>query len=130
MKQLEQRRIVPISIITMILFSIMGLFQLFVIAGGYELEASTVQKIAPWAYEPFLKLVGEHPDTRPAWAIENRTKELEEQPSPVTVAGIDPESISVDLNLDPMPTNTIIEATVPVDEPKPAKKSGEVIPVG
>ncbi|MEE9368393.1 MAG: hypothetical protein V3V05_05965 [Pontiella sp.] len=142
MKQVNQRRIVPISVVTIVIFSLLGFFQLFVIAGGYELEASTVKKFAPWVYEPFLKLAGEHPDTRPEWAVDRGGVKEVKTSSAGTIAGFSPEEIPVTLNLDPVPVeNVIIEATVPIKEPEivnptsvPAKepkvKPEDIVPVG
>lgn len=138
MKPVNSRRIVPIAVVTIILFFLMIVFQVFVIAGGYELEASTVKKVAPWAYIPFIKLVGEHPDTRPEWATEQETKTKEEKQDVITFAGFRPESIPVTIDVDPLPaTNVVLESTVPVEEPQravtndlPVSKSEEVVPVG
>ncbi len=63
MKNRESRRIVPISVVTIVVFAVVVVFEALIIGGVYEVKASAVARIAPWAYEPFLKLVGEHPDS-------------------------------------------------------------------
>ena len=140
MKETTARRIVPISIVTMIVFGLMALFQIFVITGGYELEAATVKKAAPWAYESFLKLTGEHPDTRPEWIKEK--KAVNPEIDMITIGGIRPEDISVTIEDQPLTKKkVVIEPTKPIEEkarvipvsiPKVEKneKPGEVVPVG
>ncbi len=64
MKNRESRRIVPISIVTAVVFVLVVAFELLVIGGAVDVKASTIARLAPWAYEPFLKLVGEHPDSK------------------------------------------------------------------
>ncbi len=63
MKNRESRRIVPVSIIALIVIGVLFLFETLVVGGVFEVKASTVAKVAPWAYEPFLKMIGEHPDS-------------------------------------------------------------------
>jgi hypothetical protein len=142
MNQVEPRRIVPVSLITLILFGLMAVFQFFVIGGGYELEASTVKKNAPWAYESFLKMVGEHPDTRPEWAAHNKTQDKVERADAIKIGGFSPEAIPVTIDVEPLPESSgIIEPTKPQAEPEtiipvsvPEEESdpepGKAVPVG
>ena len=44
-------------------------FEALVIGGVFELQAPAVAKYAPWAYEPFLRIVGEHPESAPRLAV-------------------------------------------------------------
>ena len=140
MNETNARRIVPISIVTMIVFGLMALFQVFVIAGGYELEAATVKKVAPWAYDSFLKVTGEHPDTRPEWVVEKKTVETEADV--IRIGGIRPEAISVTIEDQPLPEKTgVIKPTTPlkeestvipvsVPEIEKGENPAEVVPVG
>ena len=63
MKIKESRRIVPISVVTLVALAVLFVFEAMVMLGAVNLKASLVAKVAPWAYEPFLRLVGEHPDS-------------------------------------------------------------------
>ena len=63
MKIKESRRIVPISMVTLVALGVLFVFEMMVMLGAVNLKASFVAKVAPWAYEPFLRLVGEHPDS-------------------------------------------------------------------
>ena len=134
MKSLEPRRIVPISVVTLAAFSFLCVFELFVMVGGVEVRASTVKNVAPWLHGPFLRLVGEHPDSRPDWAVGQGTVEENPAGEPsgiVTVAGFTPDELSVKIE-----TGAVIEPTVPQEEPataptnKPAKPMDDDIPVG
>ena len=68
MSKLESRRVNPIGQLALIAVLLLFVFQLFALLGVLELQAGTVAKYAPWAYEPFLRLVGEHPESSPRWA--------------------------------------------------------------
>jgi hypothetical protein len=68
MDRRESRRINPIAHFTTLAVSVLMVFELAIISGVLELEAKTVATYAPWAYEPFLRLVGEHPESMPRWA--------------------------------------------------------------
>ena len=63
MKNKESRRIVPVSAFVLVLLVILVVCEALVIGGSLEVKASSIAKVAPWAYEPFLRLVGEHPDS-------------------------------------------------------------------
>ncbi len=140
MKNVEARRTVPISVITLVLFCLMAVLQVFVITGGYELDASSVKKVAPWAYEPFLKITGEHPDTRPEWAV--GANEDEKVAEVIKIGGIRPDAIPVTIEDQPAPAKkVIIEPTKPLEQPRtvipvttPEKEEKEnpeeVVPVG
>lgn len=140
MNSLEPRRIVPISVVTLAAFSFLCVLELFVMVGGIEVRASTVKNVAPWLHGSFVKLVGEHPDTRPDWAAGQGAVEEDPVGEPssgiVTVAGFTPDELSVKIE-----TGTVIEPTVPQEEPatvvpvvaptnKSAKPVDDDIPVG
>ncbi len=78
MNKLETRRITPVATIAAFVVVVVLGLELLVVSGVLELRAGTVAKYAPWAYEPFLKLVGEHPDSMankpesPSSAVEER----------------------------------------------------------
>ena len=119
-------------------------FEFLVIFGALELKAQTVAKYAPWAYEPFLRLVGEHPESAPRWASIEETEEKESVEATVAgVTGLEPSAIPILIETDDamLATNLILEATVPLEvepEPtpvaiptnRPAYESQENIPVG
>ena len=135
MSELETRRIVPMAYVATTGVVILVVFELLIILGAFELKPATVANVAPWAYEPFLKLIGEHPDSK--------SKEPEEVAATnkvVTVAGFSPEELSV--TLDPevtLPEPVIIEPTVPLEGesmvvpvivPATVVDPEEVVPVG
>ena len=124
MKQINTRRIVPASIMAVVAFSILGLVQLFIVAGGFEIPASTVRKIAPFAYEPYRKLVGEHPSTRPDWLDaggEAKTSGNDSPSAMATVAGFRPEELAVKIEgVEEKPV--ILEPSVPVEKPVGAEQ--------
>lgn len=123
MAKLEKRRVNPIAHVASLAVVILIIFEGLVIVGALELKAQAVAKYAPWAYEPFLKLVGEHPESAPRWA----TVEESEKGGPVeleiaNVTGLDPSAIPVliETNELVLTTNLVIEATVPLEvEPEP-----------
>ncbi|VGO22980.1 hypothetical protein [Pontiella sulfatireligans] len=62
----------PAAYVATALVVALFIFEAAVIGGIVELKASTVGRFAPWAYEPYLKLVGEHPDSLPRQAPQER----------------------------------------------------------
>jgi len=140
----ETRRINPIAHITLVLVLLLIVFEALVIFGVFELKAQTVAKHAPWAYEPFLKLVGEHPESAPRWAsIEEPEEKQAVKATMVGVTGLEPSAIPVlvETNEATLATNLILEATVPLEtEPEPTPvaaptdapvdESQEIDPVG
>jgi len=92
-----------------------------VITGGVEIKASTVKRVAPFAYEPFLKLMGEHPSmisSRMA-AKKNVSAEPESDSGVATIAGFRPEELSVKIDgVD----SAVLEPVVPVKEKTPVEK--------
>lgn len=118
MKDIVLKRKVPVATITLICVSFIGVFQLFMLIGGYGLDASVVKKTAPWFYDSFRKFVGEHPSTRPvsvdSTAADNRKSTIE------AVAGINPEELSVTLDEpdagDIKPIE-VVSPVIPVSEP-------------
>ena len=128
----EKCRINPIAHVTSVAVILLVVFEFLVIFGALELKAQTVAKYAPWAYEPFLRLVGEHPESAPRWASIEETEEKESVEATVAgVTGLEPSAIPVLIEPDDavLATNLILEATVPL-EVEPADKSQEIIPVG
>jgi len=112
-----------------------GVFEVAVMCGVLELRAQTVAKYAPWAYEPFLRLIGEHPESSPRWAeVEQEKKSAEPQTvNPVGVAGLVPEEPETNRVESAAPV--VIEPSVPKasDAPSPntpAVSSEAVVPVG
>lgn len=144
MDKRETRRINPIAHIALIAVLLLIIFEMLVIFGAMELRAQTVAKYAPWAYEPFLKLVGEHPDSAPRRAAIEEVEEDEDDLSTVAgVAGLNPSAIPVLIETDEAgsATNAILEATVPTEaesDPvpvyaptnRPPVRQEKVVPVG
>ncbi|MBN2163432.1 MAG: hypothetical protein JXR25_00980 [Pontiellaceae bacterium] len=89
-------RVVPISVIAIALLAMLILCEILIMGGFLEVRASTVARIAPWATESFLKLVGDHPDS--PWRIR---KNAPDAPGPSTmdvIAGFDPNALLSDSN--------------------------------
>ena len=144
MAKLETRRINPIAHITLAGVIILMVFEAAVIGGILELKAQTIAKYAPWAYEPFIRLVGEHPDSAPLWA----TVEEADGPDPIAL----PEAHATVLESSAIPmlvstngmvsgTNVLLEASIPLEanpelSPEvvptnaPAAVPEEIVPVG
>lgn len=132
MTDVEQRRVVPVSMVMTTLFSILGVLQISVIAGGLEVKSATVQKVAPWAYEPFLKLVGEHPDQL-RYKVKQSEEDAESSNSGITtIAGFAPGELGIELEnaIDLPGTNILLEPSVPVPEPEEKPEPDSDIPVG
>ncbi len=112
MAKLETRRVNPIAHITFAGVVVLIVFEALVIFGVFELQAQTVAKYAPWVYEPFLRLVGEHPDSVPRQAAVEEVNESEPTVLPeANATGSEPTPVVA-------PTNA------PVAEPE------EIVPVG
>jgi len=89
MSKIKSRRIVPVSAVAMAAFALLVVFEALVIGGALEVKASVVAKLAPWAYEPFLKLVGEHPDSIPRKHAVDGTEETTSSADVLAGFGID-----------------------------------------
>ena len=107
------------------------------ILGGLELRAQTVRKYAPWAHESFLRLVGEHPESKPRWVADEAP--VSKEPAEVNVAGLAPGAIPqlAETNGAAASTNELIEPTVPPEAegvpdlaPTNSPVAEEVVPVG
>ena len=123
MDKRETRRVNPVAQIAFFAVAILVVFEALVIGGVLELKAQTVAKYAPWAHEPFLRLVGEHPDSP-------RFREPKPVESPVAAPSVMPAP--VETNTAAAVTNVVLEPIVPVSEPTnpPPAKREEVVPVG
>ncbi|NNJ71103.1 MAG: hypothetical protein HKP10_07445 [Kiritimatiellales bacterium] len=136
MKDSTYKRSIPVAAVASVVLLILGLVELFVIMGGLTLRTATVRQVVPWAYEPYLKLVGEHPDSLSKWAVtEPQEKNVKSKPasSITSFAGFRPEQIPVTLeNVEKRP------AVVPQEKPsiapaptnKPSKPEQSDVPVG
>mgnify|MGYP001827728750 CR=1 FL=1 len=125
MKDQSARRIIPASVIATSAFTVLALVQVFFIVGGMEIKASAIKRIAPFAYEPFLKMVGEHPSSRPDKPLEGEQKAVKPNSSSsamATVAGFSPEELAVTIEDADTP---ILEPSVPVEKLAPMKESIE-----
>ncbi len=119
MNEVETRRRVPAAVLALICVSILGLFQLLLLTGAYKIDAGTVRKIAPFLYNPFRKMVGEDPSTRPQTA--DARKETSREAAIETVTGIKPEELSVKLDVPEvdLPAEPPVEAPAVVPAPEP-----------
>ncbi len=142
MNKQDTRRRNSIAHITLILVVLVLGFEALIIFGVFELKSKTVAKYAPWAYESFLRLAGEHPESTPHWATVEEAEENVES-SILGVTGLEPSAIPVlvETNETVLATNLILEATVPVELnpdsvpvatpiPGPLADEEEVVPVG
>ena len=100
MKDVEKRRVVPIATITLVCAVFLGLFQVFVLTGSYQVKASTVRKTVPFLYEPYRKMMGEHPSYRTELVTNAKKKESS---TVATVAGIDPSELQVTIESPELP---------------------------
>jgi len=82
MARQEVRRINPIAHITLVVVIILLVFEVLVIGGVFEFKAQTIAKYAPWAYESFIRLVGEHLDSAPRWAEVEEAEEIDKSTLP------------------------------------------------
>ncbi len=116
MNKLETRRVNPIARITVFIVALLIVFEVLIICGAMGLKTNTVAKYTPWAYESFLKLVGEHPESTPRRASIEETKESSAELSEINVTGLAPSSIPllVEAHEAQPVTNTILEATLPI----------------
>jgi hypothetical protein len=144
MAKLETRRVNPLAHITLVAVIILIIFEVLVMGGVLELKSQAVAKYAPWAYEPFLKLAGEHPDSAPRWAVVEEVDESDPVVLPeVNVTGLEPSAIPllVSTNEASIASHVVLEASVPLEteaEPipvvaptnAPAAEPEEIVPVG
>ncbi|MDZ8117505.1 hypothetical protein [Pontiella agarivorans] len=131
MKDVELRRRVPVATMALIGVSLLGIFQLVMLAGGYRLPASTVKKTVPWLYDSFRRFVGEHPDTRPDSV--SRSGESGGNPALEAVSGINPEELSVTLEAaEPVEIKPVedVQPELPVSEPEKEDLLDSDEPVG
>ena len=123
MSKKESRRIVPLSAVAIAVFVMLVVFEVLVIGGAFGVKASTVARIAPWAYEPFLRLVGEHPESE---SMKNMVRDRNEDgtgtPSGMaSVAGFNPDGLVIDLDAQPEEGGDITpEAVFPAGDPSNA----------
>ena len=145
MSKKESRRRVAVSTIAMAAIALLVVFEVLVIGGGFGIKAATVARIAPWAYEPFLWLVGEHPESKGLKESVGNQKEDGAGASSgmASVAGFNPDELIIDLDAqieeggDVAPEAVLpdgnLSNTVPVGSsstnPIP-DRSGDAVPVG
>ncbi|HEY5654141.1 MAG TPA: hypothetical protein VIR63_07230 [Pontiella sp.] len=139
MKRQYSSRVVPLSVITAIIFGVLLALQVFIVAGGLEVKAATVKKVLPNFYGSFLKLTGEHPDAQAHWygLEEKKPNDAERATDPALVAGFAPDRLNVIIEGSlPVPTNLIINPSIPVEKeggitPDDLPEAvDEVVPVG
>jgi hypothetical protein len=145
MDKLEKRRINPLAKLATLAILVLLTFEGLVIGGIFEVDAQSVAKYAPWAYESFLRLVGEHPESAPRLA---EVEEKKEEPndafsSGLNASGLETSAIPILIatNDAMLGTNTVLEPSVPSEtelEPipvliptnAPSEEVELIIPVG
>ena len=141
MEKLEKRRINPIAHVATLAVLILLIFEGLMIGGVFELRSRTVAKYTPWAYEPFLRLVGEHPDSSPRFVVVEEEKEDSKTiiPGGLDISGLESTAIPVLISTNDtmMVTNSANELTiprepVPADPPTnvPTESDDQIVPVG
>jgi hypothetical protein len=101
-----------------LVFVALVVFELCIIFGALEMDAALVRTHAPWAYEPFLRLVGEHPEQVSKWGIRKGTAEKDESGGPGAMSAIaefHPEQLAVTLDAVQQ-TNAVVEPAEPVED--------------
>lgn len=144
MGKINTRRVNPVSHVAALAVTVLVVFEVLVMVGALELKAQTVAKYAPWAYEPFLKLVGEHPDSASRWAAVVKESDADKEDAVDQMAGIASSAIPILIETNsvvPQSTNAVSEllehpeaavtnlpatAPAPVPQPEPEK----IVPVG
>jgi len=119
----QTRRISRIANVTAVAVVALVLFEVVMISGAIELKAQTVAKYAPWAYEPFLRLVGEHPESPPHVAV--IAEEEPEETDPVLNVAPDQTGLMLDIPVVAVETNVVLDSSVPV-EPTPEEEALDV----
>jgi hypothetical protein len=125
MNQRETRRINPVAHVATCAVAVLIALECLMIFGVLELEARTVARYAPWAYESFLKLVGEHPESMPRWVSIEEPEDKEAGESAVAeAAGIELSAIPllIDTNeaagvTNPAPDEALPTELVPATSP-------------
>ena len=145
MSKKESRRIVPVSAVAIAAVALLVVFEGLVIGGVFEVKASMVARIAPWAYEPFLRLVGEHPEskTRNESVGGEKADEAGAPSGMASVAGFNPDGLVIDLGAEMEEAVDVdSEAVLPEGSPSNAVPSdssitnpvpdhpADVVPVG
>lgn len=143
MRKKESRRRVPVSAVAFAAIALLVVLEVLVIGGVFGVKAATVARIAPWAYEPFLRLVGEHPES--AALKESAGDQEADGAGPLSgmasVAGFNPDELIIDLDAQidgDVGAEVIIPAgnqsnTVPAGSSSTnliPDRSGDVVPVG
>lgn len=117
MKNVQEHRVVPVAMVMTIIMSCIGLFEVVVVAGGLEIKSSTIKRIAPWAYAPFLRMVGEHPEQFKGTEADTKPKMSSSIAGLAKVAGFSADELDITLEgTEPVNLETILEPTVPVPE--------------
>lgn len=128
MNDVEIRRRVPAAVTALICVLVFGLFQLLMLSGAYEIDAGVVRKIAPFLYNPFRKLVGEHPSTRPqtadAQTANSRDTAIE------TITGLKPGELSIQIDGTEAEQPAELPVIIPVSEPDEPNPLDSDEPVG
>ena len=116
-----ERRVVPVSTVALVSVSIVLLVELITVTGFFEhLQTKQVGRYAPWAYDAFLRWVGEHPDELPPVA-----KEIETTPQS------DAQKDSTSGERSPLPLDFLgIPETPTPSAPATRPSNDTAIPVG
>ena len=117
MSKKESRRIVPLSAVAIAAFIMLVVFEVLIIGGVVGVKASAVARIAPWAYEPFLRLVGEHPESATSKESAGNQKEDETNRSSglASVAGFNPDALVIELDVPPEEGGDVVPEAIRPD---------------
>ena len=127
MSKKESRRIVPLAVVAIAGFVVLVAFEVLIIGGAVGIKSSTVARIAPWAYEPFLRLVGEHPESA---ALRGSVGDQKEEGTGVpsgmaSVAGFNPDALVIELDVQPEEGGDVVPEAVVTDD-----TSSNAVPAG
>jgi len=129
----ESRRTVPISAITLLAIVALLSFEGLVIGGAFEVRAATIARMAPWAYEPFLRLVGEHPDSFRHRQYAGDEKQSIENDTAGDAGGFDIEPLLMDTGPETVPEPDSVAEETPAQPPEnilPEQPREDEVPVG
>lgn len=136
MNKKASRRNVPASWIAKIVLGLLLLFEVSLICGVTEIKGSTIVKVAPWAYESFLRLVGEEPGAAHAMKrgeTETDTGKIDPAVSNV-VANVTPAELALPVETNVDKALPAVDSEPPVEAPAtntpPSSTEEEAVPVG
>ena len=128
---IEKRKNSPLTRLVFFLIFLLLLGEGILLAGVLDLNASTVEHYAPWAYEPFLRIIGEHPANPPRIpAVVVEDKEKKPTVSTKNATGLSDGLIPILIKKSPVKEKTIPPVTItnapPSETNAPAEKESPI----